>query len=91
MLFAQQVLVQTIGLAHKATQVIAFDRPFEERFGRPNQDLRLFFRRHIGHTKRPRCKAFALFVKSRNVLLTAESTMFGKRIQINCFSPNSRR
>jgi hypothetical protein len=32
-----------------------------------------------------------LFVKSRYTLLTAESTMFGKRIQINCFSPGSPR
>ena len=71
--------------------MIAFDRPFEERFGRPNQDLRLLFRRHIGHTEGPRCETLAVFVKSRNMLLTAESTMFGKRIQINCFSPNNRR
>ena len=62
MLFAQQVLMQTIGLAHEATQMIAFDRPFEERFGGPNQDLRLLFRRHIGHTEGPRRKALALFV-----------------------------
>ena len=82
MLFAQDILMQAIGFAHKATHMISFDRPFKERFGCPNQDLRLFFRRLIGHTKRPGRKAFALLVKSRYALLTAESSIFWKRIQL---------
>ena len=87
MLFTQDILVQAIGFSHQSPQMIAFDRPFEERFGCPNEDLRILFGRLIGHTHRPRRETFPLFVQSGNALLSAEFIMFRKRIRH--FSPDS--
>ena len=69
-------MVEAVGFSHESAEAVALNGFLEQRLRRPDEDLRLAVGRLPSHTQRPRRKAFAMLVKKRYALLTAESTIF---------------
>ena len=88
--------MQAVGFSHKPAQMIALDGVLEERFGSPDEDLRLRVWRFVcvgqllpRDTQRPGYKMLAVFVQLCYALLTTEFAIFRECIRHS--SRGSRR
>ena len=77
---AQRLRVESVRLAHESPQTIAVNGMFVQRFGCPNQDLRLSLSRQDMCPERPNDVPLALRLRGANTQVTAQAHGLGESV-----------